>query len=138
MAKKKTSTIIRKLQPTNYARMKSREFIMQVIGGEDGLDRVVYKVFTQALKGSYKHQELLMNYLLGKPVERLQLEQYIDRAGPTYSPPVIKIVADHMRLEKLYKDVGAAEGVIDESRIQEMESVLNKHLSTPLDPEAND
>lgn len=103
----------------------ARAFVLQVIGGEDGIDRIVHKVFTQALKGSFKHQELLLNYILGKPVEKLKLEQYGQGNLPSRS--VVKVIADHLRLERLNADAAAAPE-ISEDRIKEMEDVLNKEI----------
>ena len=130
LVKKKVKQLInKKKKPTGRAPQavytNARAFVMQVIGGEDGIDRIVHKVFLQALKGSYKHQELLLNYILGKPLETVKLQQYGTPVTP--SPAVVKIIADHLRLERLNKDAEAAP-VITEDRIKEMEDTLNKHI----------
>lgn len=79
----------------------------------------------QALKGSYKHQELLLNYILGKPVEKVKLEQYGQVSAP--SPTVVKVIADHLRLERLNADAATAP-VISDDRIKDMEDELNKAI----------
>lgn len=108
-------------------KLQAQQFIMQVIGGEDGIDRIVHKVYMQALKGSYKHQELLLNYLLGKPVERLKLEAHGSAILP--SRTVVKVIADTVRLNKLHDDAKAAPAVVDQDRIDEMERLLNKEVN---------
>jgi len=101
--------------------LNAREFILSVINGTDGVQDLINKIYSQALKGSFKHQELLLNYILGKPTERIKLENANGGPLPTYSP-VVKIIADHLRLEKLNKD---AEEVVDKDRIEEAERILN-------------
>jgi len=108
-------------RPPLAIELKARDFILQCIGGEEGVKTLVDKIFTQATKGSFKHQELLLNYILGKPTERIKLENANGGPLPTYSP-VVKIIADHLRLEKLNKD---AEEVVDKDRIEEAERILN-------------
>jgi hypothetical protein len=109
-----------------FAKLKAREFILESIGGPDALFVLVTKIYQQAKKGSYKHQELLMNYLLGKPVDRIQLEN-AQGGAILPSAPVVKIIADTIRLNKLDTDVKAA--AFDGERIKEMEDILNKEVS---------
>jgi hypothetical protein len=105
--------------------LNAREFILGCINGGVGVDVIVRKVYYQAAKGSFKHQELLLNYILGKPTERIKLENADGKPLPTYSP-VVKIIADHLRLEKLTKD---AEEVVDKDRIEEAEAILNNAIT---------
>jgi len=105
--------------------MKAREFILACINGEDGVNRIVHKIYMQALKGSYKHQELLLNYILGRPVESVKLD--VSGSGVAPSHTVVKIIADHMRLERLRSDAEAAP-VISQDRIKDMEDILNKEI----------
>lgn len=106
--------------------LKAREFILGCIGGMKGFEEVVKKVFKQAKAGNFKQQELLMNYILGRPVEKLKIDSAY---GPStvMSAPVIKIIADTLRLQRLEKD--AAEPVMDEDRIVEAERVLEEAIS---------
>lgn len=102
-------------------RFGSREYIMGIIG-LDGLEKVVMKVYNQAIKGSFKHQELLMNYLMGKPVEKLKLDAYVDKGMTRPVSTVYQIIAEPTRLGKLHAD---AEIVVDHGQIKEMEDLLN-------------
>lgn len=106
--------------------LKAREFILKCINGEKGAEELVAKIYSQAMKGAYKQQELLMNYILGRPVEKLKIDSAY---GPStvMSAPVIKIIADTLRLQRLEKD--AAEPVMDEDRIVEAERVLEEAIS---------
>lgn len=110
--------------------LKAREFILSVINGEQGVEKLVKKIYDQAVKGSYKQQELLLNYILGKPVEKLKIERAYG-SQPVVSEPVIKIIADTLRLQRLERDSEAPleEGVVEESRIAEAERVLEDAVS---------
>jgi hypothetical protein len=106
--------------------LKAREFILACINGQKGVDALVMKIYSQALKGSFKQQELLLNYILGKPVERLKIDGAYG-AAPVMSAPVVKIIADTLRLARLEKD--AEEPVpVDENRIAEAEKVLEEAI----------
>jgi len=105
--------------------LKAREFILACIGGDEGVKAIIMSAFKKAKQGSYKHQEILLNYLLGRPVESVKLD--VSGSGALPSPTVVKIIADHLRLERLNKDAEAAP-VITEDRIKEMEDTLNKHI----------
>lgn len=109
--------------------MKAREFVLACINGEEGMKLILAKIFAQAKRGSYKHQELIMNYVLGRPVENIKIDAAYGQSMLT-SPAVVKIIADNIRLDRLAKDVDAvrAEG-ITEDRIKEMEDVLNKEVN---------
>lgn len=124
MAKKKIVQAPKKRKVPQAVYTNARAFVLATIGGEDGLDRIIHKVFLQALKGSFKHQELLLNYILGKPVEKVKLEQH---GAPASSPAVVKIIADHLRLDRLQADVDAAP-IVSADRIKEMENILNKEI----------
>ena len=124
-AKNKPKT---RIAPTlkEFAKLKAKEFILESIGGQDSLFLLVTKIYQQAMKGSYKHQELLMNYLLGKPMDRVQIESANGKdILPSHS--VVKIIADNIRLDKLSKDIEMVG--MDENRIKEMEDMLNKEVN---------
>lgn len=115
--------------------LKAREFILQCIGGEEGVKKIIKSAFGKAIRGSIKHQEFLMNYILGKPVDRIKIENAYGSNAPITSP-IVKIIADNLRLEKLSKDIEAAPPKpVDQTRIDEMESILNKAVNEPpLEP----
>lgn len=123
------ATLVHRFKPGNKGggrkplaiELNAREFILGCISGAEGMKAIVEKVYAQALKGSFKHQELLLNYVVGKPTERIKLENANGGPLPNYSP-VVKIIADHLRLEKLNKD---AEEVVDKDRVEEAERILN-------------
>jgi hypothetical protein len=104
---------------------KGREFILQCINGDEGLRKIIQSAFAKAVKGSVRHQELLLNYILGKPVEKIKLEGWLEQSGTAQAQPLIQIVADHLRLQQLEKDYKAVKEVPQE-RIEEMEKVLNE------------
>lgn len=105
--------------------LKAREFILKVMNGEPGLETLVKKIFTQALKGSFKHQELLLNYILGRPVEKIKIDNAYG-STPVVSAPVVKIIADTLRLQRLEKD---AEEVVEPDRIEEAEAILEAAIT---------
>lgn len=110
--------------------LKAREFILKCIGGEEGVKKIIMSAFGKAVKGSIKHQEFLMNYILGRPVDRIKIES--NYGVEATSAPVVKIIADTLRLAKLEKDLEASpEPAIDQSRIEEMEKLLNKEIKEP-------
>ena len=125
-SKPKKKIIIGKVRNGELVDIKEngRNFVLLSIGGRNGVVMILEKVLSQALRGSFKHQELLLNYILGKPVERLKLDALVDRENQPVSNTVFQIIADNVRLDKLAKDVEAAEGV-DEERIKAMENLLN-------------
>lgn len=108
-------------------KMKGREFILQCIKGDAGLRAIIESAYKRAVRGSVRHQELLLNYILGKPVEKIKLESFIEKGESASTQPVIQIVADHLRLDKLEKEHKAAQ-VISAERIEEMENVLNSAM----------
>lgn len=109
--------------------LKAREFILKIINGEEGMERLVKKIFAQALKGSYKQQELMLNYILGKPVERIKIDQAYG-SQPVISQPVLNIIADTLRLQRLERDAEAPlEVAVEESRIVEAERVLEEAVN---------
>jgi len=105
--------------------LKAREFILACIGGDVGVKAIIMAAFKKAKQGSPKHQEILLNYLLGRPVESVKLD--VSGSGVAPSPTVVKIIADHMRLERLRSDAEAAP-VISADRIKDMEDILNKEI----------
>lgn len=108
--------------------LRAREFVLQCINGEEGMKLILAKIFAQAKRGSYKHQELIMNYVLGRPVENIKIDAAYGKSMLT-SPTVVKIIADNIRLDKLSKDAEAAkDNVVSAERIKEMEDVLNKEI----------
>lgn len=112
-------------RPPKVIELKARELVLSCINGEEGVRAIIIAAFKKAKAGSIRHQELLLNYILGKPVERLKLEQHGQAILP--SPGVVKVIADHLRLEKLNADVKAAP-IISQDRIDEMERILNKEI----------
>ena len=108
-------------------KMGAREFVLRCIGGDEGVKAIVAKAFQKAKAGSYRHQELLLNYILGKPVDKVKLD--VNGNLPVTSAPVVKIIADHLRLEKLEKDLVAAPPIVSASAIEEMENILNKEIN---------
>lgn len=125
LAKKETKKRV-DLTLKDFAKLKARDFILDSIGGPDALFVLVTKIYNQAKRGSFKHQELLMNYLLGKPVDRIKLENA--PSGSVVSRPVLQILADNIRLDRLDKDVKAA-SVMSDDRIKEMEDILNNKVN---------
>lgn len=112
-----------KVSKVDYVKLMGRELILEAIGGMDVFVLIVSKVAAQAKRGSFKHQELLMNYILGRPTEKIKLDAS-GTLGGAHSPTVVKIIADHLRLERLNNDANAAP-VISEDRIKDMEDTLN-------------
>ena len=108
--------------------LRAREFILKCIEGEKGVRMLVNKIFSQALKGQYRQQELLLNYILGRPTERVQIESA--NSHDVSFPPVVKIIADHLRLEKLERDAASAPTVVETERVEEMERILNNAVNT--------
>lgn len=106
--------------------LKAREFILGCINGEEGVRRLIGKVYAQAMKGSYKQQELLFNYILGRPVERIKIDSAYGPSAVT-SAPVINIIADTLRLARLERD-SKEEVPVDEDRIAEAEQVLERAI----------
>jgi hypothetical protein len=104
--------------------IKAREFIIKCCNGEAGVKKLIKKIYANALKGNFRAQELLLNYILGRPTEKIKIES-ADTNGIAYTP-VVRIIADNLRLEKLNKDVDSAPVVVDPDRIKEMEDVLNR------------
>ena len=47
---------------------------MQIHLGEDWVKTVLEKVYSEAKKGSYQHQSLLLAYKYGKPRETINLD----------------------------------------------------------------
>jgi hypothetical protein len=90
---------------------------------EPGFIQIIQRMFAQARKGSFKHQELLLYYILGKPTDHLHLEG--DKLPLMQYNPVVKIIADTLRLERLEKDKQTA-GDVPQSAIDEAEGILNK------------
>lgn len=114
--------------------LKARDFILKVIGGDDGVKKLIAKIFQQATRGSFKHQELLLNYILGKPVDRVKIES--NYGAEAVQAPIIKIIADNLRLQKLEKDLkGAPPEPITQERIDEMERLLNQEMNKPTNNE---
>ena len=107
--------------------VNAREFIIKCCNGEAGVKKLIEKIYAQALKGQFRAQELLLNYILGRPTERIKIEN-ADKEGISYSP-VVRIIADHLRLEKLERDAAAAPSVVEEQRVEEMEKVLNNAIA---------
>jgi len=110
--------------------LRAREFILKCINGEAGVKKLIAKIFALALKGQFRQQELLLNYILGKPTERVKIEN-ASSDGVVFNP-VVKIIADHLRLEKLERDSAAAPTVVEEDRVKEMEAILNKEIEKPI------
>lgn len=108
---------------------RAREFILKCIEGEKGFTMVVKKVFSQALKGNFRAQELLFAYILGKPTDRVHVETSMS-AQEISSPPIVRIIADHLRLEKLEKDAASAPTVVEAERVEEMERILNNAVAS--------
>lgn len=107
--------------------MHAREFILQCVNGEDGIRKIIMAAYARAIKGSIKHQELILNYVLGRPVENIKIDQFYGAGASRVGAPIIKIIADNIRLNKLAADVDASP-VITEERIMEMEKILNKEI----------
>ena len=103
--------------------IKAREFIIKCCNGESGVQLLVKKLYAQALRGNFRAQELLLNYILGKPTEKVKIES-ANENGIAYTP-IVRIIADHLRLEKLNKDIDGAPTVVEQERVEEMERVLN-------------
>jgi len=106
----------------------SRQKILDIIG-PNGFTQIVQRMFAQARKGSFRHQELLCHYILGKPTDRIKIEG--DGSPMMQYNPVVKIIADTLRLEKLEKDT-RTDGVIKEDTIKEVEQVLTDAVQTPM------
>lgn len=103
--------------------LKAREFILKIIDGDRGLERLVKKIFDQALKGAYKQQELLLNYILGRPVEKIKIDAAYG-ANTVVAAPVLQIIADTLRLKRLEADAAEVPEAVEENRIEEVERVL--------------
>jgi hypothetical protein len=43
--------------------------------GEKGKRAMIEKIHSQAKKGSFAHQQLLMHYMFGKPVDHVKVDQ---------------------------------------------------------------
>ena len=103
---------------------RAREFVLMCVKGEGGVKKLVEKIYAQAMKGNFRAQEMLMNYIFGRPTESVKIES--TNVHEISSAPVVKIIADHLRLEKLNTDAANAPTVVELSRVEEMESILNK------------
>lgn len=114
--------------PPVAIKLKAREFILECIGGEKGVQLIIAKVFQKAKAGSIKHQELLLNYILGRPVENIKIDAAYGQSMLS-SPSVVKIIADNIRLDKLATDADAARSNMTPERIKEMEDILNKEIN---------
>lgn len=113
-----------RLGKTFDLKLGARDFILKCIGGDEGVKKIIEAAYSRAIKGSVKHQEILLNYILGRPTEKIK----IDATNVSQSSPaVVKIIADTIRLNKLAADVEASP-VISEDRIKEMEDILNKEI----------
>jgi hypothetical protein len=98
--------------------------MLQCIKGEGGVKKLVEKIYAQAIRGNFRAQEMLMNYIFGRPTESVKIES--TNVHEISSAPVVKIIADHLRLEKLERDAASAPTVIELDRVEQMESILNK------------
>lgn len=107
-------------------KQKAREFVLMCVKGEGGVKKLVEKIYNQAIRGNFRAQEMLMNYIFGRPTESVKIES--TNMHEISSAPVVKIIADHLRLEKLERDAASAPTVIELDRVQEMESILNKEV----------
>jgi hypothetical protein len=117
-----------KLQPLHKSvRLHAREFILQCIKHEGGVKNLVVKIYAQAMKGNFRAQEMLMNYIFGRPTESVKIESVNTHEIST--APVVKIIADHLRLEKLERDAANVPTVVEEQRVEEMERILNNAVS---------
>lgn len=56
--------------------------VEQVIG-EDGKKTLLEKIFSKAKEGSFLHQQLLMNYIFGKPTDKLDVTSKGDKIETT-------------------------------------------------------
>lgn len=110
-------------------KIKAHLFVLKCCNGEAGVKKLIEKIYAQAMKGNFRAQELLLNYILGRPTERVKIENAQEN-GIAYNPTV-RIIADHLRLEKLQRDADNAPTVVEENRVQEMESILNKEIEKP-------
>ena len=132
MAKRKKSNqriIVGRIKGGELVDLKSnaRDLVIVCLGGKSGVVKLLNKVIDQALKGSFKHQELLLNYILGKPVERLKLDASLDKENHVPIIPVMQIVASAPRLNKLAQDSEVIDEAMSEERIKQMEDLLNNH-----------
>jgi hypothetical protein len=101
---------------------------------EPGFVQIIERIFAQAKKGSFRHQELLLHYILGKPTDRIRVEGGDGMPLMQYNP-VVKVIADTLRLEKLERDAKTPE-VIKEEQIKEMEQVLTDAVNAPMGVES--
>jgi hypothetical protein len=104
--------------------MKAKEFMLACVNGAAGMEALIKKIYRQALKGNFAQQQLLLNYILGKPVDRLILEANDNALKNLSMSPVINIVASQVRLDRLEQD--AKERVHDLERIKEAEVILEQ------------
>lgn len=107
--------------------LKAREAILHCIGGSKGFEELVAKIFQKAKAGSFRHQELLLNYILGKPTDKLKIEN-ASGADLNAGAPIVKIIADTIRLDRLNKDIAERDKTTPEERIKEAEEILNKEI----------
>ena len=118
-------TVVKRIAPIPKAlQVRAREFILSCVKGEGGVKKLVEKIYAQAMRGNFRAQEMLMNYIFGRPTESVKIES--TNVHEISSAPVVKIIADHLRLEKLNTDAANAPTVVELSRVEEMESILNK------------
>lgn len=114
-----------KLAPIPKAlRLHAREFILNCIQGEGGVKKVIAKIYAQATRGNFRAQELLLNYIFGRPTERVQIESNSNHN--VVIVPTVKIIADNLRLGKLQKDSDNAPPIVEAFKVEDMEAVLNR------------
>lgn len=104
--------------------MKAKEFILSCINGEEGVRKLILKIYKQAAAGSSRHQEMLLNYILGKPVDRLILEANSDI--PVSNQTIIKVVAENVRLDRLEKDIQERQHEL--GRVKDAEVVIEQAI----------
>lgn len=78
---------------TKAEEMGLSKLIDDVIG-DVGKREIIEKILQQAKGGSFAHQQLLMNYMYGKPCEKLDLTSKGDKIEPTIKEIVFRRYAD--------------------------------------------
>jgi hypothetical protein len=48
--------------------------LIEDVIGEVGKKELIQKIFSQAKSGSFPHQQLIMNYSFGKPIEKVEVK----------------------------------------------------------------
>jgi hypothetical protein len=53
--------------------------LIEDVIGEDGKKELISKIYEQSKGGSFPHQQLLMNYMFGKPKEKVDADVLLEQ-----------------------------------------------------------